>query len=602
MSTTDVPVESAAARSLGHAAADATVEALRNAIFGPQRAVWTHVRDIVAGLPDLSRPYLIDARQSKVAPVLLRTVIAAVNRPGREIAVDTRLRGALVDWAAVAAPRLVLPLVGHLDLAIGAIASLGNGSDYQRQRLAALDTGASVGVLMIAELDGADGADQQTTATWDREGDGFWLTSPTSGSIEMVPAVADAASHETAVVTARLLVDGRDEGVFPFVFDLRTAAGLVDGTHVVHLPDEFGAPTDHAMVRFDRVWLPRAALLGGDWARIDADGRFKCAVPQPERFHRAITVLGDLRLDLANASVAMARAGLAGLVNHSRQRRSGSGIARGDRDAVRRDLVTGVAAVYAIGALGRHLRDAPERSGDSQRALWSMLAKPLLSETAHRVLEICRQWAGAQGTLGINHLVDWIATTSAITATAGENHVLRVRAGELIAQLGVFPQLPGAPGTPPWYIEMLAQRERIIAAGIRIQTYGNAGVALGPDAAAIELATATAERAAASALFADALRVPDPTARLLVASAAAAYALDRIHARGMWYAEHSLLSTDHATRITTTLRLHHATLAEKLPTLVAAFDIPALPGPLFSGGYTRALLDYPNRNDTSRRD
>ncbi|MFJ9370130.1 hypothetical protein ACIRRA_37710 [Nocardia sp. NPDC101769] len=553
----------------------------------------------MADHPDPPRSDLTHAEQSATASALVRTVIASLGRPAREIAADTHLRGALIDWAAVAAPRSLLMLTGHFDLAVGAILTLGNGSEYQQRCLASLDTGAAVGVPMLTELGGPNGADQQTTATWDPEANGFWLTSPTPESIKMMANVADVQTPKTVVVTALVLVDGRDEGVFPFVLELCTGEGMARGVNVVRPPEKLGMPMDHAMIRFDRVWLPREALLGGDWARIDGRGRFECALPQRKRFHRAIGIRGNGRLDLANASVAMARAGLAGLVNSGRQCQPGTGVLVAERDAVQHDLITGVAAVYAIGALGRRLREASATSAgpaDTQQALWLMLTKPLLSDTAHQVLVMCRQHAAAHGSLRIDNLVDWIAATTAITTAEGENPIMQAAAGRLVADLGL-PQLSDPLISLPWYGQMLVERERIIAEGMNTKDYGSAGVARGPDAAAIELATATAERLATTALLIDALHCPDPLARPLLATLAAAYALDRIHARGTWYAEHALLPADHAVRITAELRLHHTVLAENLSTMVAAFDTPAVPGPIFAEDYIQAWLDHSHWTD-----
>ncbi|MEU6586679.1 hypothetical protein [Nocardia sp. NPDC046763] len=592
MTATDLPKGLAANGPYGQT--DTAVDALEEVVFGSHGDIHAHVWGVLADHPGPLRSDLTYTEQSDSASALLRFVIESLGRPAREIAADTHLRGALIDWAAVASPQSLLMLIGHLDLSIGAILTLGNGSEYQQRCLASLDTGAAVGVPMLTELGGANGADQQTTATWDPAANGFWLTSPTPGSIKMMADVADVDTPKTVVVTALVLVNGRDEGVFPFLLELCTWKGMTRGVNLVRLPERLGALRDRTMIRFDRVWLPREALLGGDWARIDDHGRFECALPQRKRFHRAIGIRGNGRLDLANASVAMARAGLVGLVDYSRRRQPGAEVLVAERDAVQRDLITGLAAVYAIGALGRRLREACDTfagPADPQQALWLMLAKPLLSYTAHQVLVMCRHHAAAQGSVLINHLVDWIATTTAIITAEGENQIMQTAAGKLVADLGL-PQLSDPPISLPWYGQMLIERERIIADGLNTKDYGSAGVARGPDAAAIELATATAERLAMTALFIDALHCPDPLARPLLVTVAAAYALDRIHARGTWYAEHALLPADHGVRITAELRLHHAVLAENLSRMVAAFDTPAVPGPILAEDYIQAWLDH----------
>ncbi|MFE3190756.1 acyl-CoA dehydrogenase family protein [Nocardia sp. NPDC059240] len=580
-----------------------TVAALQQVIFGKHIALHTRVRDLVVGLSDLPRSGATYGQEATYAPDLLRAVIAGLGRPARDIAADTQLRGALCDWAQVASPRLLLVLTGHFDLAIGAILALGNQSQYQQDCLAELDSGAALGVLMLTELGGTNGADQQTTATWDPTIDGFLLTTPSAAAIKFMPNVADPATSKTAVVTARLIVDGKDEGVLPFLLKLRTADGLAEGVDVVPLPDKGSAPMDHAMIRFTNVRLPRAALLGGDWASIDAAGHFDCALPPRRRFHEAVAVLGNGRLDLANAAIASARAALTGLVNYTRQRRPGAGILMADRDAVQRELVSAVTTVYATSALGRRIRDmrADDASADPAHAMWSMLAKPLLSNTAHQVLLMCRQRAAAQGALRINHLLDWIGNLEAIITAEGENQILQVTAGKRAVD-GPPLRLPGASGQLPWYIDLLDKRERALSADLRDGTFLSNGVAPGPDSAAIELATAIAERLAATALYSAVQTASDPTARLLIASAAAAYGLDRIHTRAAWYISHGHLTPDRAAELAAELHRHHRTLIPNLATLVAAFAIPALPGPIFTTDYIRAWQDHAGWDDTSFTD
>ncbi|SUD49557.1 Acyl-CoA dehydrogenase, C-terminal domain [Nocardia otitidiscaviarum] len=594
MTTTDLPVDGTFAEPpLRHTDSAATVAALQGVIFGEHIAMHTRVRDIVAGLADQPTSGLTFAQQAEHAPALLRAVIAGLGRPAREIAADAQLRGALCDWAQIAAPRLLLVLTGHFDLAIGAILALGNGSRYQQECLAELDTAEALGVLMLTELGGTNGADHQTTATWEPATGGFRLTTPAAEAIKFMPNVADVRVPKTVVVTARLIVGGRDEGVLPFLLKLRTREGLAEGVRVVRLPDKDSAPMDHALIKFDGVWLPREALLGGDWAQIDADGNFSCDLPPRSRFHRAISVLGNGRLDLANAAIASARAGLAGLVNYSRQRRPGSGTLMADRDAVQRDLATGLAAVYATSVLGRRLRDlrTDSTATAAEHALWSMLAKPLLSNTANDVLMMCRDRAAAQGALRINHLVDWIGNLAAIRTAEGENQIMQVTAGKQGRALTAL-QLPGTPTQLPWYVAMLADRERMIAAALSSGSHQAAGSALGRDSAAIELATATAERLAATAMATAAFTTADPTARKLAASAAAAYALGRIEAHGTWYTANRRLTPQYAAAITTELSRHLRVIAEQLPTLVAAFALPALPGPLFTGDYIQTWMDH----------
>ncbi len=92
--------------------------------------------------------------------------------------------------------------------------------------------------------------------------------------------VADPAVPKVVVVTARLMMDGHDEGVFPFLLPMRDAAGeLAPGVRVVALPEKTGSAMDHGLIEFDDCWVPAESLLGGGWARIE-EGRLKSGVPQ----------------------------------------------------------------------------------------------------------------------------------------------------------------------------------------------------------------------------------------------------------------------------------------------------------------------------------
>jgi acyl-CoA oxidase len=555
-------------------------------VYGPQWPVHRRVRDIVAALGDEPRSGLAYTDQARIAPALLRRVIAELGLPAREIAADPQLRGALCDWAQVAAPRLLLVLTGHFDLAIGAIVRHGDGSAYQQQRLADLDTGAALGVLALTELGGTNGANHRTVAEYDHATREFVLTTPSVESWKFMPNVADAA-HRIAVVTARLLVDGADEGVLPFLVTLRDRTGAPPpGVRITTLPDKPSAPMDHALIQLSRVRVPREALLGGDWARIDDTGRFVCSVPVRRRFHASVGVLDDGRVDLANAAVAGARAALAGLIGYAAQRRPAGSTRLADRDSVRADIAAGLAAVYATGALGRRLRDmrADTTEPDPHRQLWPMLAKPLLAYTAVDILQTCRRRLGAQGALRSNHIVDWIGHLEGIVTAEGESHALWAVAGRSPHLPDLH--LPRTPDQAPWYVDMLAERERRLADGHDGGSSDPDVAGLGPESIAIERARATGERLAATALLTDARTLADPTARRLAAAAAAAYGLDRVHHAAAWFTGHPDMP-----RVAPALHQHRRVLADHMSILADAFAIPALSGPVYSPDYLHAYAD-----------
>src|SRR5690606_20275154 len=172
-------------------------------------------------------------------------------------------------------------------------------------------------------------------------------------SVKRPPNIADNTVPKSVVFSARLFFNGRDEGVFLFLTRLRTLDdGLADGVEVGEMSSKLGAAMDHGWARADRLFVPRDGFLGGQWATITDNGEFHCDEPDVRRrFHRSISPLIGGRLDLATANIAAARAGVAGLINYSKQR------PHGHSDVLQRDLVTSAAHVYAGSVLGRMVRE-----------------------------------------------------------------------------------------------------------------------------------------------------------------------------------------------------------------------------------------------------
>ncbi|WP_227999091.1 hypothetical protein [Nocardia australiensis] len=577
---------------IGYQGDDATVTALRESIYGPHLATHRKAREIILRLGDVPQDDLTDAQEAGIGPSLLRAVIGEVGIPAREIAADTHLRGALGDWAAVAAPHLLTVWTGHHDLAIGALLAHGTGAPYQRQCLAELDSGAAVGVLALTELGGTNGADQQCLAVWDPAADGYWLSNPTLGSVKFPPNIADSTVPKIVVFSARLIFEGRDQGVFLFLTRLRTTEGLADGVAVGKVSSKLGAAMDHGWAVTDPLFVPRDGLLAGEWATVTDDGEFVCEVlPQRQRFHRSITPLNGGRLDLATANIAAARGGAAGLENYCRQR------PHGDSDALQRDLVTAAAHIYAGSVLGRMVRElSTDPEQQSRLPLWLMVVKPLLTTIAEDALRTCSARTGAQGHLRCNYYPDWIANAANSKTAEGDTQVLEKAAGRTHKALATL-ILPGTPDTLPWWLDMIITRCDTLATDLYPATgiepsdaeYEPEGTALGIDSTRVDLARATGARLTATAALIAAESCTDPDAAILARAAAAVVALTYLDTHGNWYTAHNLQSARRAGEIHTELRCHRLILAENLTTFTAAFDIPQLPGaPIFAPDYLQA--------------
>ncbi|WP_433621005.1 hypothetical protein [Nocardia sp. CA-120079] len=562
------------------------VEALRTALFGPDTVQRAWVRDAVRAVEDLPVSGLTYNEHAARGPVLLRSAIEKLGVPVRDLAADPQLRGAFCDESAVSATHVLPLLTGDIDLVAHAILTLGTGTPYQQKCLADLDTGAAVGVLSLTELGGTNGADHRNLAVWDSTTNGCWMRTPDLLAAYSMPNLADRDVPNIVVAIARLYVHGHDEGVFAFLLRFRTADGLAAGVDLKPLPDKDFSPMAHAIIRFRDCWVPKDALLAGDWARFTEVGSFECDIVDPrERFHRTISALGDGRLDLANASVASARAALHGLDNFARQRRPGATV-MADRDAVQDNLATGLAAVYCASILGRYLRDmrAVTTNSDPAMGLWSMLAKTTLTQLAERVLLMCRMRTASHGATVLSRLGAWHENIFGAMVAEGETQVLQIKAGKALLDIAT-PQLPGTPDDLPWPVKLLVRRERAIAEGLRRGDLTAAGPVVGPGTAAIALTVAAGDRAVAIAPIIAASAITEPLAKHLLITVGETFALGLIYyLYSGWYNTHPVQGwNEHNASIEEALATRQRFLIDHIPDLCAALDVPDLPGSPLSG-------------------
>ncbi|RDW78585.1 putative acyl-CoA oxidase [Aspergillus mulundensis] len=118
--------------------------------------------------------------------------------------------------------------------------------------------------FMLTEVGhGLDARNLETTATLLPDG-GFELHSPTPGSAKCMPPSTTLSGLPTfALVMARLIVEGEDRGVRPFVVPLNDGNEMFKGVVSKLMPPRTGAhPIGNSITYFNRVTLPGTALLG----------------------------------------------------------------------------------------------------------------------------------------------------------------------------------------------------------------------------------------------------------------------------------------------------------------------------------------------------
>ncbi|WP_158844872.1 acyl-CoA dehydrogenase family protein [Streptomyces sp. NRRL WC-3742] len=544
-------------------AADPVTQALAAFVYGGRHeaseAVRRAIREIIVPC-DMGRT---DTDRARDAYKQLRGLVARLG-PSRKIAADPAVMFSLFDWAAVAAPDLFLILSGHFTLTIGAIQRLGRATERQERALSALDDAGHVGVFLLTELGyGSNVLEMHTEARWNPDQRHFTLHTPTPAAVKFMPNVAEKSVPRMTVVAARLIADGRDEGVFPFLLPLRRSHQDPVGVSVHRMPDKGFCPMDNAMIRFDGAVVPEDGWLSGGIAHFDADGSFHSQESLRSRFHHTIEQLHAGRVGLACGSLAAARSALWITVSYARQRLTARQVPMIDRDNVRTPLTLAAARLYAATALGNRARAAlsdPDTPGPESAAL-AMLTKPLLSATALAALQECRERLGAQGMFRTNMITDYLGITQGVITAEGDNQVLQVAAGRALAGARTTP-LPEPPADAPVWLRLLDQRARTLLT--------DADPLSGTDATALAEATATAW--AAHALHEDAHQHQGQAGSLLC-GLAQLYGCDRVLAHAGWYTAHGQLDATTAQELTALQGDLLRTLAEALPTLTDAFGV-----------------------------
>ncbi|KAJ7184614.1 acyl-CoA dehydrogenase NM domain-like protein [Mycena filopes] len=117
------------------------------------------------------------------------------------------------------------------------------------------------GQYCLTEVDhGLDAANVETTATV--SGDGFVLHSPHLGAAKFMPPTIPCGLPCIAVVMARLIENGVDLGIKPFLVPINDGKHMSAGVVARLLPPRGGStPVRHSITSFDRVFLPGSALL-----------------------------------------------------------------------------------------------------------------------------------------------------------------------------------------------------------------------------------------------------------------------------------------------------------------------------------------------------
>ncbi|MFD5328327.1 acyl-CoA dehydrogenase [Streptomyces sp. NPDC127092] len=602
---------------LRHDAADdsAVAELTRLLFDGDDRErVHGEWRRLISGEAFAHRPGLTPAERTELSYERLRLVNDTVAGTAAEaLTYDARRLAALHEWTGFVDGGLCTLASIHYNLFLGSLLD----HDGYRRDLTAYTTMERTGTFLCTELaHGNDVAALETVAVLDRETGGFVLHTPTPGARKFMPNTSLAGGPKTAVVAARLLVDGEDQGVYLFLTPLSDAEGHLPGIRVQRLPDRTGTPVDHCLTSFEHVRLPREAMLEAAHGRLGKDGRLTSNLGnRRKRFLRSVGRVTMGKLCMSGGTLGMARAALAIAVRYAHHRqvaapKAGERIPLTAHRSHHGRLLRSLATAYAMTFLHRSVldrwaghdpTDARQRE-ETERLI--AVAKGWITWRARDITVEARERCGAQGLFPANGIADLPLNVEGGITAEGDNLVIWTKAASEL----VFAHEAGPARAPRGELTDLAFLRDLHAAVERVwQTRARAALRGGPSGdpvgrwnetsgAALEMVAAHARTAAADAFLAAAARAATPRARFLLEHLARLFLLDELrpHTGDLLAAGH--LTAAHVEALHTTTEHTVATLAPHLMPLADAFDLP----PEYLAATPIANADYLDRFETPR--
>jgi acyl-CoA oxidase len=510
---------------------------------------------------------------------------------GARLAADPRALAALHEWLGPVDPALTTVAGIHYNLFLGSLLdhdadTLRDVSDFLALR--------RVGTFLCTEVaHGNDAAAVETTATYDRERDGFVLHTPHAGAQKFMPNTSPAGGPKSGVVAARLLADGADHGVFLFLVPLTDAHRALPGVRVRRLPARMGSPVDHCLTAFDRCFVPRDALLAGEQGRIGDDGTFRSEIANRRR--RFLTSIGRVtpgKLSMSACAVGSARVTLAIAVRYAGHR-----MISGPRAAQRvpvyahrthhGPLAEAMATVFAMSLLHRRALDrwesAPETDREEAERLVAV-AKGWITWQARGVIVECRERCGAQGLLENNGMTELFTGIEGAITAEGDNLAVHAKAAaemlfSAVSREAAESDDPGELGDPAFLGRLFADVEDLWFARARERmSAAPPGDPLGrwnaASPAALRGVEAYAYRQADEAYTEAAASLPEGEARERLAELRRLFALRWITRNSGDLLASGRLTADQVTSVPELLEEAIAVVAVHTPALVGSFALP----------------------------
>jgi acyl-CoA oxidase len=557
------------------------------------------------------RPGLSPAERTARSYDLLHLVNDWIDDP-EELACTPDRLAALHEWTGLVDGGLSTVASIHYNLFLGSLLDHGGAG---RRDLSAYTALQSTGTFLCTELEhGNDASAMRTTAVPDPATGGFILHTPHPGAQKFMPNTSAIGGPKSAVVAARLLIDGADQGVYLFLTPLSDRRGPLPGVTVRRLPFRTGTPVDHCLTSFDSVRLPREALLEAEHGQLAADGRLNSSLGnRRKRFLRSIGRVTMGKLCTAASCLGMARAALAVAVRYSHERcvsgpKSGERVPLAAHSSHHGRLLGHLATAYAMTflhrtAVARWARHTAEDRTEVERLI--AIAKGWITWQSRAATIEARERCGAQGLFPANGLSEFPQTVEGAITAEGDNLVIWVKAAaEMVfghrTDRGASDGRPLAERslTDPRFL-----RDLLAAAEAIWQTRARAALRQGPagnplarwnatSSPALAMVAAHADLLAADAFLAAIDRAAEPRTRELLRRLCRLFLLRRLAEHTGDLLAEGYLTAQHVRSLPEAVDTVTAALAPHMMTLVEAFDLPAefLAGiPIAGGGYLDRL-------------
>ncbi|MFJ8387754.1 acyl-CoA dehydrogenase [Streptomyces sp. NPDC094438] len=536
---------------------------------------------------------------------------------------------ALIAWTAAAEPALCMTLINHTLLGLGSMTRLAPDHAPLEKKLDQLESARAKCSYLITEIGQSNShLATRTRAVFDPRTREFVLTTPDPEAAKF-SSVAAHGVPRTGVVLARLIVEGNDCGVFPFVADLSDESGLLPGVEMTGPVELSALPLDYALVRFNGVRLPWEHWLRDD-ATLAPDGVFHDPLGSTDRrLQRTLCVGQGLWGTLPGAAAALARQAAVLAARYARGRRTQGRLAPGtpllEYRSQQHAVLGAMADAFALTCAAAHALDlwttslsgtpegGPTEGGDAMAfAPWTAVNRPLSAYKAHsireadRIVTLCQRHCGFAGLLDTNRLAAYHGFLHAFDPAGGDSQLIYYDLGRALAD-DVSGPAPAAtkplpsPQHPQWWPDLMLRHTDRLAHRLkgRCDTLAAAGhhsqgsfAVWNPllDEAA-ELGAAHAARLAADDVIRALTAVTDAGTRTALEPLAALHGVlaARRHA-GSLIAAGTLAPTDLDALSEITDRLCDAVLPH-LPWLEDAFAFPpdVVRAPLGAENYGEAL-------------